>query len=50
MTLTTPILATITVQITAQPGAKITNTATITSENPEGKGTPQWSATTTVTK
>ena len=50
ITLLTPIAATITVQVTATPGAKITNTATITSGNPEGKGTPQSSATTTVTK
>jgi uncharacterized repeat protein (TIGR01451 family) len=50
MTLLTPMAVTITVQVTAQPGAKISNTATITSGNPEGKGTPQSTATTTVTK
>jgi uncharacterized repeat protein (TIGR01451 family) len=50
MTLLTPIGVTITVKVTAPAGSKITNTATITSSNPEGKGNPQSSATTTVTK
>ena len=48
LTLTTPILESITVKVTAVAGTKITNTATITSANPEGKGSPQASATTTV--
>jgi uncharacterized repeat protein (TIGR01451 family) len=50
MTLLTPIAVSITVKLTAPAGSKITNTATITSGNPEGKGNPQSSATTTVTK
>ena len=50
MTFFTPVLVEIVVSVQATPGTKITNTATVTSQNPEGSGYPQSSATTTVTK
>ncbi len=48
VTLLTPVVAAITVKVTAQSGTKITNTATVNSANPAGQGKTQSSATTTV--
>ena len=48
VTLLTPLFATITVQVQANAGTKIKNTATVSSANPEGSGNTQSSATTSV--
>jgi uncharacterized repeat protein (TIGR01451 family) len=48
VTLLTPVVVGITVKVTATAGSKITNTATVSSANPEGQGNTQSSATTTV--
>jgi uncharacterized repeat protein (TIGR01451 family) len=48
MTLLSPVLVEIVVSVQATPGTKIKNTATVSSADPEGKGWPQSTATTTV--
>jgi uncharacterized repeat protein (TIGR01451 family) len=48
LTLLTPVLVEIYVNVTANTGTTITNTATVSSANPEGKGTTQSTAKTSV--
>jgi uncharacterized repeat protein (TIGR01451 family) len=48
MTLLTPVLVEIYVNVTANAGTTISNTATVTSANPQGKGSPQSTAKTSV--
>jgi uncharacterized repeat protein (TIGR01451 family) len=48
LTLLTPVLVEIYVNVTANAGTTITNTATVSSANPEGKGSTQSTAKTTV--
>jgi uncharacterized repeat protein (TIGR01451 family) len=48
LTLLTPVLVEIYVNVTASAGTTISNTATVTSANPQGKGSPQSTAKTSV--
>jgi hypothetical protein len=48
LTLLTPVLVEIYVNVTANAGTTISNTATVTSANPQGKGSPQSTAKTSV--
>jgi uncharacterized repeat protein (TIGR01451 family) len=48
LTLLTPVLVEIYVNVTANAGTTISNTATVSSANPQGKGSPQSTAKTTV--